>query len=866
MINANGPASRWLDSTATIVNGRVLLTPPEADAVYCLNLADGKPVWKEQPRGEHNYVACVHKGVVVLVGRNAIDAIKLEDGSKAWGPITMTSGAEVCGRGFYTGSQYFLPLSSGDVTWIDLESGKIAGSVKSRRSAPPGNLICYRGRVISQGLDGLELYYQADVARDEVARLLAANQDDVEGLTLRGELFLDAGKPAEAVADFRRAYGLDNKSDSHGRTRELFRDALLVGLHDDFKAHRAMASEVEQLLDDVAQRASFFRYMATGLQRAGEWKSAIEYYLKLADLEEPKPALEKIEESYLARRDCWIQAQLGLLRSEWASTPEGSAADARDLNEFIERALKPRLDAALKDTSVNGLKRFLGFFGNQPQAAPARTELLKRLTNEGRIVEAELLLAAAMPASTGDPGADRKAQAALLADMAELNLHAGRSVRDAAACFRQLMQEYADVPCRAGSNGEQLTPARWLAILPDGDALRREIADHGYMVPAAPVWPVGEVEAKPETTSRVNNRMPRFDLRLGGGAPGSRGGGPFFADYSVNMEISQQEVSLCNGLGSLQNPIRLVNNENGRNYNVMYNQNTTLARTCGHILLISAGMRIWALDPWNAAGTPPAGGPAPAPPSGKGPQILWSQDLSDPTADNNGNMVFINNGGDQDMRANPFGPVNSRYVSFLRRRNLVVVDPFTGEPLWTRQDIPPGSEVFGDEQYVLVLPPTGDQASVYRGTDGQLLGTRKVPRPSMNGNPAYYAQMAGNSALSGAGIEYFGRHVLTWQQSSDGAPGGNPLVGAGQSRVLGLFDPWQQKAVWPSRTFAAGAFASVVGSEAVGVLEPSGHFVLVALFRRPHDCRFATRDPAAVRSDGPSRDAVGRSVHRGGQR
>ena len=171
----------------------------------------------------------------------------------------------------------------------------------------------------------------------------------------------------------------------------------------------------------------------------------------------------------------------------------------------------------------------------------------------------------------------------------------------------------------------------------------------------------------------------------------------------------------------------------------MYNQNTTLARTCGHILVISAGTRIWALDPWNAAGAPPSGGPGSAP-SGKGPQILWAQDLSDPTADNNGNMVFINNGGDQDMRANPFGPVNSRYVSFLRRRNLVVVDPFTGEPLWTRQDIPPGSEVFGDEQYVLVLPPTGDQASVYRGTDGQLLGTRKVPRPSMNGNPAYYAR------------------------------------------------------------------------------------------------------------------------------
>ena len=43
--NANGPVPRWLDGTAMIVNGRVLLTPAEADALYCLNLADGKPAW-----------------------------------------------------------------------------------------------------------------------------------------------------------------------------------------------------------------------------------------------------------------------------------------------------------------------------------------------------------------------------------------------------------------------------------------------------------------------------------------------------------------------------------------------------------------------------------------------------------------------------------------------------------------------------------------------------------------------------------------------------------------------------------------------------------------------------------------------------
>ena len=169
-------------------------------------------------------------------------------------------------------------MVDGEVMAVDLESGKVLGTVKSHAgtmypwswSAVPGNLVCYRGRVISQGLDGLELYYQVDAARDEAARRLAANPDDVEGLTLRGEMLLDAGKPAEAVADFRRAYSLDKKSESHGRSRELLRDALLAGLRDDFAANRSMAGEVEPLLDDPAQRATYLRTMATGLHRAGD--------------------------------------------------------------------------------------------------------------------------------------------------------------------------------------------------------------------------------------------------------------------------------------------------------------------------------------------------------------------------------------------------------------------------------------------------------------------------------------------------------------------------------------------------------------------------------------------------------------------
>ncbi len=864
--NGNGPnIPRWLDGTATIVNGRVLITPPETDALYCLNLADGTPAWDPQPRAEHGehgeqfehfYIACVHKGVVVLVGRNSIDAINLDNGKKAWGgrTVNLPSGASVCGHGCYAGNQYLVPLGEpgtpgrGEVVSVDLESGKVLATVKSRpgtmsgsvypwsRSAVPGNLICYRGRVISQGLEGLELYYQADAAREEVTRRLAANPDDVEGLTLRGEMLLDAGKSAEAVADFRRAYNLDKKSESHGRTRELLRDALLAGLQDDFVAHRSMADEVEPLLDDAGQRAIYLRAMATGFHRTGDWQQAIDYYLKLVNLEEAKPALEKVDRSYLVRRDRWVQARLGLLRSEG-----GAAAAAQ-----IDRLLGPRLEEAKLDTSFDGLHRFLGFFGNQPQAAAARAELLSRLTQAKRILEAELLMATTVPVSTGDVAADRKAQAGLLADMALLNFRADRA-SDAAACFRQLHEEFGDVPCHEGKTSDQ-----WLASFSEGDAHGRE-ALRQELDRKDPAWPVGEVEAsKPGGGQNPLMNGPRSDMLFGGPS------GPFFTDSSVGFEANRQEVSLRDGLGRPQKKIQLI--ANGRVFGVFFNQYSTLARCCGHLLLMSVGTNICALDPWRASGSDPSGK--------QGSPILWRHDLSDTANENGGNMIVFNNGGNPDFRANPFGPVNARYVCYQRKRSIVAVDPVSGDQLWVRQDIPFGSDIFGDEQYVFVLSPGSNEASVYRAIDGELLGTRKVPRPkSENADDPFSGERVASSAFTN------GR--CPTRKLISGADISSPGAGRrGRAQYPGCGLRPRADDVRSLAAKAGLALAQVCrGGPRLGGRQRGGGragagraFRPAGPGRRPHDRRCATGGPAALSRDGPRRHADGRPVHRRGRR
>ncbi len=136
VLSGPGPP-RWIDGSVSIADGRVLATPAESDLLYCLSLTDGGLLWK-CPRNGDLYVACVDRDKVVLVGRRAVRALRMADGTPAWKrAIELPESSTPSGRGFRAGERYFLPLSSAEIVGIDLEQGPDrAGSqiAKGRRS------------------------------------------------------------------------------------------------------------------------------------------------------------------------------------------------------------------------------------------------------------------------------------------------------------------------------------------------------------------------------------------------------------------------------------------------------------------------------------------------------------------------------------------------------------------------------------------------------------------------------------------------------------------------------------------------------------------------------------------------------------
>jgi outer membrane protein assembly factor BamB len=126
----------------------------------------------------------------------------------------------------------------------------------------------------------------------------------------------------------------------------------------------------------------------------------------------------------------------------------------------------------------------------------------------------------------------------------------------------------------------------------------------------------------------------------------------------------------------------------------------------------------------------------------------------------------------------------------------MALDPLTGKPLWTREGIAPGTELFGDEQLLYAVPTDARQAVVYNALDGTIVGNRALP-------PALWR------------LDTIGRKIVAWRTEN-------------RRQVLALFDPWTGKDLW-ARTFEDTAQVTLVELDEAAVLEPSGKFTVVSL-------------------------------------
>ena len=773
------PAGRWLDSSVVLADSHVLVTPVDSNELHCLNLVDGTLLWKRD-REDDCYLACVHDGKAVLVGPDRIRALDLGDGSPAWDgrQVDLPPGSHPSGTGLFSGNSYYVPLSSAQVISVDLETGRQESMFTSRHHDVPGNLVAYRDKIISQRADGVEAYYQLDALRDQVNRRLGdsvAGADDAEALTLQGEILWDDGNLDEAVESFRRAWTL---APSVFRRQALLA-ALFEGLATDFAGYRHRVDEIRRLIDEPPEEATLLRLLAVGFSGAAEFGAAIDHYQKLIDLDHLKREMEKVGDSLLVRRDRWIRTRLTALREH--APPE--------FHEEMDGWTGRQLQAALDEGTPQAVRRFLEYFGSQPAADEARGELVRHLRASGRLLALELVL----KVQQRRPDSPRAARAA--AELATAFHEAGRP-QDAAIYYEALGGPFADVPCRNGQTGRQLRES----LAPD-DRI------HEWLAPKSP-WPVGEVDV--ELSGAAQNRI--------GGVrqsvlefQGSRA--PFFSDVTIELQQIPPRLIARDGYGRKRWQLPL--DEFAPKDYFAVGRGVMRVGALDHLLLLSMRHKILAIDTLGAA-------------EDASPRVIWSQDLNLPDANAirrqqmrnrlgnvPGGMGRIRFSGGLYPLVNSPEAISEEVICFKRLHQLIGVDPLSGDPLWVRENVRPGSTVFGDHEVIFVVPPRQTRAMVLRASDGQLLGYREVPDATERITPV-------------------GRRLLVWRSF-------------GGQRALRLVDPWSEqdeakrpaesaeeppeesRVVWTTRRFDDGARFFLLADEAMAIFEPDGKFLLVDL-------------------------------------
>lgn len=693
--------SSWQQCVVIAVGDRVLVAPPDAGVLLCLDARDGRILW-QQSRGQGLFLAGIAQDEsVLIVDANEVRSLRLQDGQPAW-PRAVPIRPPV-GRGVLFDGVLHLPQINGEVVSIEARTGRTLARREVAIKELLGNLIAANGRLVSQSATHIATFPELREQQQAIAVALQKNPDDARALERRGRLNLHLGQRARGLEDLRRAITLSPTSESKQALAGLLLEEVQFGQTADLEG---TILELETLLDDPKQRLLFARLRSASFRRRGELLLAARELLKLTDAWEPSSELEIHNGTTAARQDRWIAAELLELHT--------TMSDANRL--AVNGEIETRLRTALESSGPSRLRDFLALFGWSDFAGPARRELIGRLDSRRHRHEFESLLLS----EGGAFGTARIAQQWLSLGQVEM----ARPLLDA------LATRFAAEPCLDGKTGRELAE-QWRAEFSD-----RLVTD----------WPAGPLKVE-----RVGN----------GDLPNAWS----YWEWSAPPDASHENWQLWRDAVSRSLVARdSFGREQWRTKLPFENYSTPLvvgmsAAWRGRWLVLNLGERFLVLDTVPSAPTKQdeKTSPSEKPDATElpEPRLMWQNVLFDRRFESQvapgprRHPVPIAGMPDQfrikDSSDRPFGRVafiGNDVICHQAGHRLIASELATGEPLWMFDGLPLGCDLSGDDRAVIATSLETRDAYVLNTLDGRLL-SRQV-------------------GAAAAQIATVGRHLVTW--------------------------------------------------------------------------------------------------------
>jgi outer membrane protein assembly factor BamB len=824
-IEAPSRGACWNYSAPVISQGKVLLAPPDGSSLQAINLRDGTLAWSvsrvdsdPDPLPPDFYLAGVHDQAVILVGRQNVHALDIKTGKKLWNANTGIP----AGRGVANESTYFLPNKNNEIVSINLTTGEVIARSKARQKEGLGNLTLVGENLLSLSHHHLLVYPIQLNKERQIAERLKVNALDPVALLDRGELAWQRGDLAAAVTDFRLALKQKPASDLQAKGESKLADSILTLLEKDFVKHEGDIPELEKLTlgstvpegkDEQAalldRKARYHRVLAQGREAQGRIDETLTHYEAFARLDDklitsPDDPLVRVTPkvwalgqsiSMVKRLKPELLAKLdGIVQKKWDAVKDGSYEAIRDFTDFYGELGTP---------GQLGLLQFVEIQMSKREMTQATLRLMPLLQSSNPIIAARAHDA-----------------------MARLNIRLGE-LENAAYYYRLLARKYPSVIVRDGKNGSQLyqqltTDKRFLPYLDD----------------------------RPGLSNLQNFTIEKVEQNFRGNQGMSRGGGsgaytvlftpkqelpPHLRRYSLEVSTDAQSPSRSSYLlrdllerdekKQIIMPSKSFSMGMMSFYGAYYQERVTPHfQMCGDVMVFAWSNMIVGIDPLKR-------------------KELWSFNvMGDLQVDREGQTFPVDEmpGRFKFMQGNAtfellgtFGPPSAqRLIMCIRYEGLVCINPQTGEKLWSRYGINPGMDIFGDEEYAILMPPL-----VGRAVEDKPLAIRLLDGTVTELDIVRYQQ------FRAASIQTVGRHMLlhrSKEKYSEASaelaeanlmklvPGDRAfyhehLKPAGEEDELELVDSLTGATVW-KQTIGRGTtmMASAQPSDLVGYLETSG--------------------------------------------
>ena len=609
---------------------------------------------------------------MILVGRDAVEALALETGRPLW-RRPLEAGVSPSGRGILTAERLFLPLDAPEVIEIALADGTVAGRSPARGGAVPGNLVAYRGEVISLGVDAIDVFHQAAALEERVETASRERPAPAWAAVWEAQLALDRGAVRDGLLRLREAVAADPAR----QPPDALAAALAFALRRDFTAALPTWRDCLPATGLPPAARSAMRAVIDGCLAAGDPREAWAAWRELeargrggdaaavADTGDPSCAV--------ADR-CWLRGRLETLRG-LADEP---------LRAEIDAALAADLASAARVTDAAGRQRSLARLADVAGAVAVAASARERLVAE---------LTAVIDAAGEDDAVARAAVVRrdfLLLDLARF----GNPTQQAAA-----LAAIADI-------------RRGLAA--DDSAVEEE---------AASAWPLGRVEvrraladrdaAADETRSRL---VPvRFD----------QGAESFLPGLAASCDAQQSRLLFVDRFGRRMGDGVPVNEE-GRGI-PLFDQSTLGVSSLGRVVFVRSGAAVSAVELGNREHgklwTTGDAGQATALLAGRlrGPAPAIPRHGAVPLG-----MRIVEAGGAAEEPA-VWGRPETVGVPLFRGRTLTLHDPVDGGVLWQRHRLPPATDLFNDDRLICLGTADGRRSPVLSMADGRLLHEIDLP-------------------------------------------------------------------------------------------------------------------------------------------